>query len=308
MITTEKTVYGDWGNCIRLSNGTIEVITTLDIGPRIVRYSFIGGENLLHEDPKGEFTATCPTYSEYFDADKWRVYGGHRLWLAPEVMPRSYSPDNNPMEYKEIENGVRVIQPVQKGNNVQLSIDITLNDNDNRVNLKHSIKNCSLWTMEFAPWAITAFTTGGVEYVPQTTEDMGFIPNRTMAFWAFDKFNDSRFELGEKYIKLVSDPEAKTPFKYGINNLCGYATFFAKNNLFVKYFTHQPGIRYPDNGCSYETYTNSAFTELETLGEYKKVLPDETVTHSEQWDLYENVEAPKNEGEMDLIVEKYIKK
>ena len=32
-------------NCLRLSNGQVEVVVTTDIGPRIVRYAFIGGEN-----------------------------------------------------------------------------------------------------------------------------------------------------------------------------------------------------------------------------------------------------------------------
>ena len=36
-------------NCLKLSNGQVEVVVTTDIGPRIIRYAFVGGENILGE-------------------------------------------------------------------------------------------------------------------------------------------------------------------------------------------------------------------------------------------------------------------
>ncbi len=39
-------------NCLRLSNGEIELIVTTDVGPRVIGYSFVGGENVLGEDPQ----------------------------------------------------------------------------------------------------------------------------------------------------------------------------------------------------------------------------------------------------------------
>ena len=34
-------------NCIRLANDSVEVVITTAIGPRIIRYAFLGGDNLL---------------------------------------------------------------------------------------------------------------------------------------------------------------------------------------------------------------------------------------------------------------------
>ena len=47
----EKIAYFNQPNCYKLSNGTVEVIVTTDIGPRIIRYGFQGEENLLAEVP-----------------------------------------------------------------------------------------------------------------------------------------------------------------------------------------------------------------------------------------------------------------
>ena len=45
----EKTEYKGWPNCYRVTNGEIELIVTGDIGPRIIRFGFVGGQNLFKE-------------------------------------------------------------------------------------------------------------------------------------------------------------------------------------------------------------------------------------------------------------------
>src|SRR5882672_3433844 len=45
----EKVEYKGWKNNLKLSNGTVELIATLDVGPRIIRYAHVGGENVLKE-------------------------------------------------------------------------------------------------------------------------------------------------------------------------------------------------------------------------------------------------------------------
>ena len=77
-------------NCVRISNGMVELIVAAEIGPRILRYGFIGEENILGELPPGD--------AERADRDAWKPWGGHRLWAAPEARPRTYAPDNEPVE------------------------------------------------------------------------------------------------------------------------------------------------------------------------------------------------------------------
>src|SRR5688572_6636888 len=90
----ETISYQGWENCYRLNNGTLEVIVTADVGPRIIHFGFIGGENVFKQFPddmgqKG--------------GNEYRFYGGHRIWHAPENRPRTYAPDNDPVDHFELD-------------------------------------------------------------------------------------------------------------------------------------------------------------------------------------------------------------
>jgi len=58
----------------------------------------------------------------------------------------------------------------------------------------------------------------------------------------------------------------------------------------VKRFPYIEGATYPDCGCNFETYTAGDFMEVETLAPLTKLQPNESVTHIEQWYLF-NVEG-----------------
>ena len=88
----EKVSYRGWSNCHRLANDEVELIVTGDVGPRVIRFAPVGGDNLFKEfdDMMGRT-----------DDEEWLIYGGHRFWHAPEEKPRTYYPDNAPVEVTE---------------------------------------------------------------------------------------------------------------------------------------------------------------------------------------------------------------
>ena len=88
-VKIEKTAYGGWPNCYRLSNGDVEVIATTDVGPRIIRYGFPGGQNLMKEFADQMGRTGEPT---------WQARGGHRIWMAPEDGVLSYALDNSTVQ------------------------------------------------------------------------------------------------------------------------------------------------------------------------------------------------------------------
>jgi hypothetical protein len=47
-----------------------------------------------------------------------------------------------------------------------------------------------------------------------------------------------------------------------------------------------PLQRYPDFGCSFETFTHDEMLELETLGPLCRVSPRKWIEHTEYWALY----------------------
>lgn len=51
-VKVQKTEYKGWTNCYRVSNGEIELIVTGDVGPRVIRFGFVGGQNLFKEFPE----------------------------------------------------------------------------------------------------------------------------------------------------------------------------------------------------------------------------------------------------------------
>ncbi|HEV2690204.1 MAG TPA: hypothetical protein VGV35_16715, partial [Bryobacteraceae bacterium] len=88
-VKIEKTQYQGWPNCYRISNGEIELVVTTDVGPRIMRYAFVGGRNIFKEfeDQMGKSGEST-----------WQPRGGHRLWIAPEDAVLSYALDNSTIQ------------------------------------------------------------------------------------------------------------------------------------------------------------------------------------------------------------------
>src|SRR5437867_3326516 len=41
--------YGGWPRCVRLANERVELVVTTDVGPRIIRFGYRGGENVFAE-------------------------------------------------------------------------------------------------------------------------------------------------------------------------------------------------------------------------------------------------------------------
>src|ERR1051325_11457889 len=50
-VKIEKKDYKGWPNSYWISNGEVELVITTDIGPRIMRYGFTGGQNVFKEFP-----------------------------------------------------------------------------------------------------------------------------------------------------------------------------------------------------------------------------------------------------------------
>ena len=51
VVKVDKIEYQGWKNCYRVTNGEIELIVTGDVGPRVIRFGFVGGQNLFKEFP-----------------------------------------------------------------------------------------------------------------------------------------------------------------------------------------------------------------------------------------------------------------
>ena len=304
MIQTKELNFGIYGKCLSISNGKIEVYVTLDFGPRICRCAFVDGENFFKEFEdfgKGSYLGDDCKFGDNTFFNR----GGHRFWLSPEANPRTSYPDNKPIEYTLTPNGAVFVQPPQEANDVWLSIEVAMCEDENKLTVTHNAKNIGYWPKEFSTWAISVSAVGGTEIIPQNTTNTGLLPNRFLSLWPYTKLNDSRLSIGDKYIRIVHNPEIENALKIGLMQEHPWAMYFHHGDLFVKTYEPIPGAKYPDNNCTYETYVCGSFIELETLGELKLAKEGETNSHSETWYLYENVNVPQTDEEIDSLASKY---
>ena len=287
-VETVKVTYGGWPNCVRLRNGLVELVVTTDVGPRIIRFGFIGGENELCEI--GPDLGLAGGY-------EWRLYGGHRLWHGPEDRERTYEPDNGPVSWEKIPGGIKTIQDVEPRTGIRKVMEISLSPEGSVVNILHRLTNEGALPVELFVWGITAMAPGGKEVVPQTRRDTGLLPNRVVSLWPYSRLDDPRVHWGERYITLVQNPELEGTPDGGVLHEDGWAAYFNHNHLFIKRYLHACGARYPDFGVSYETYVNETILELETLAPLVRLAPGERTEHEEEWELFDNVEMPSDDEE-----------
>ena len=172
--------YKYYGRVVAISNGVIEAFVTVDLGPRIIRFGFVDGQNIMNANRDEFVSLTDEKYEAYFGkGKKWENFGGHRLWISPESLPDTYYPDCNPVEYEVLGNTVIFTPPAQTENGIALSMEISMSEDTSEMTVLHKGKNIGEETREFALWALSVMTAGGVEIIPQNTCDTGLLPNRS---------------------------------------------------------------------------------------------------------------------------------
>jgi hypothetical protein len=295
-VKIEKTAYKGWPNCYRISNGVVELIVTSDIGPRVMRYAFVGGQNLFKE-----FAEQLGKSGE----KDYQLRGGHRLWVAPERLATTWALDNGPVKISIKGSVLEATEPVDSAG-VEKKITIKLSPSGSEVEVIHQIKNTTPWAVEFAPWALTMMAPGGraiTGFPPRGKHPEVLLPTNPLVMWAYTDLSDKRWLITKKYLTLKQDPKISDPQKIGLFNSNTWAGYLLGSDLFLKSTKADPKSTYPDFGCSFETFTNADMLEMETLGPYGPVESGKSVVHVEHWSLHKNVKiAAWTDGELDRVI------
>ena len=129
--------YQGWDDCWRMSNGTVDLVVVPQVG-RIMRYGFIGQDNMLWENPDlpGLVSPGPGT---------WLNYGGDKVWPWPQdqwksVTGRDWPP---PVGVEEVGHRVerigprtlRLTSPELRGYGVRIVRDISLAPTGSRVTM-----------------------------------------------------------------------------------------------------------------------------------------------------------------------------
>jgi hypothetical protein len=297
-VKIEKTNYQGWPNSFRISNGEVELVITSDVGPRIMRYAFVGGQNLFKE-----FQETLGKSGE----PAWVMRGGHRIWFAPEDRVKTYAPDNEPVKIA-IKGGVlEATQPVEPLTGLEKQIIVKMAAKGTGVEVVHNLRNTNKSPFELAPWALTMMAQGGVGihgFPPRGTHPEVLAPTNPLVMWAFTNLADPRWKYTKKYLMLRQDPANADPQKLGSFNRNTWGAYLLGTDLFVKHYRagESPSV-HPDFGCSFETFTNADFLELETMGPPAKLAPNAVARHVETWTLHKNVRIRAwDDAELDRVL------
>ena len=297
----EHISYGGWKNCLRLSNGTIELIITTDVGPRIIRCGTVGGPNFFkeHASRMGKTKENAGT--------EWADFGGHRLWHAPEVASRTYALDYDPVDWEWKDGELILRQKTEPESGFAKEIRIRLLSD--RVELMHRLINKNPWAIEVAPWCLSVMAQGGRVIVPQEpyiAHGERFDPARPLILWSFTRMDDVRYTWGDRFIQLKQDDSIPTKQKFGAGNRQGWAAYHLGKQLFVKTFDYFENCTYPDFGSNCEFFTMPGFLEVETLGPLTKIEPEAWVDHRETWFIFDAVDLPLQEPELYTAMEPYL--
>jgi hypothetical protein len=307
-LTVETVPWGGWQNNLRLANEHIELIITLDVGPRILYMapsggaSHAGSTDIAEATGSGQTTISIATGDNLFAVfteqsggtgeSNFRIRGGHRFWIAPESDesdPFTYFPDNAPVAWELLGEGHVRLRPAEEtANGFQKEIELRLHAGSSRLEIIHRVTNISTASRELAPWALSVMAPGGTAIVPQPplgSHPADLLPNRSIILWPYTDLKDPRLHLGSGFITLQQDV-TRGPIKIGLAHPGGWAAYARGGVLFVKHFSFAPDATYPDMGCNCELFTNEQMIEVESLGPLQTVAPGQIVEHHETWQLY----------------------
>lgn len=297
--------YRGWKNNLLLSNGDVELIATLDVGPRVICYRRPGGFNVMknYADQMGGAGEA-----------EWQIRGGHRFWLAPEDLTRTYFPDNRPVSYVQTgPNAVKLIPPPEAEYGVQKEMHLALEPSGTRAQVTLRVTNVGDKPTTLAPWGPTVLAPGGVEIIPlpakaphpghpknaRSPDDYG--PNQELILWPYFDFTDTRWTFGSRYILLRQDVN-KGPTKIGLAHRMGWVAYLNSHTLFVKRFDYREGAVYPDRGTRYQTFSYQEMLEMETVGELVTLKPGEAAELVESWELFADVPDVATEADVDRVI------
>jgi hypothetical protein len=276
------------GAALTLATGALEVTVTTAVGPRVVAFRPAGGRrrNVFLEFPANE--RRC--HGLY-------LRGGHRLWHAPEHIVRTYQPDDDPLTIRRLPRGVALTAPPEPLTGLQKGMAIEL-AGERTVVVTHTLANRGRRAVACAPWAVTMLRAGGygvLPLLPKGSHERGdLLPEYALVPWSYTDLSLPFWDLHRDFIGL-DVRRAKVAQKLGLTRYPGWSAYWLDGVTFVKFTKLVRGGVYPDHGSSFETFTNGAMLEFETLGPLGRLAPGKKFVHVEYWTLLPGLPRPDSD-------------
>ena len=266
-----KVAWEGYEDCYRCVVGDTTLIIAAGFGPRILSLSTDGTGNILFVDTEKKL-----------GRGDWRIYGGHRLWIAPETEV-TYAPDNAACLVEEGDGFLSVSSVDQR---LGITKTMTIACEDGLIRIDHTILNEGDTLVTGAVWALTCVNNAGTAFFPWGTGGPGSSWDlKKVVYWR--RWMDHSTDIDDAQFKPTDDLFLVTPAgrEGKVGSACreGFIGVSAEGFTFIKTFDRMPVDTYPDDNCAAECYVGPHFTELETLGPLVTFSPGEPQTHSERW-------------------------
>lgn len=280
--------YKGW-NAVELATSAARLVIPRDIGPRVIDFGLQGQANLFlnRDEEMGRSGET-----------QFQMRGGHRFWIAPEHPVRTPELDNAAIGIEAVgEQGVLLKSPLDSTNRTYKEIELSF-ISERTVRVEHRVTNKNAWPIEIAPWALSVMNIGGYLTIPLPAKrpfgPQDLLPSNALILWPYTDFSASQWEFHPSFIGV--DAVGTIPVqKMGVRQTAHWAAYWQPEGTFIKAFRPLPGASYPDEGSTFETYFCHEFLEVESLGTFGAVAPDQTVSHLEYWGLLAGLPKPDSE-------------
>ena len=187
---------------IRLASPHLWVEVLAAAGPRIVRFGLDGDStNALAETPGIGWQTPHGRYE---------LFGGHRLWFAPEDPDRVAVPDDAGLVIQREDEGLRLIGRMEPGTGLVRTIAVQLSPTGPTATVRHELANHGSTAIELAPWSITQLPLGGRVILPQRPAVHGHAvrPNRAFVLWPYTSWDDPRLTLRDGVVVWTPSGQA----------------------------------------------------------------------------------------------------
>ena len=263
------------GRMLFLTDGKTEIGCALEFGIRVSHLSVAGMENIYYEQP-----ADCS--DGLITEDGWKLYGGHRIWNTPED-DTCNCPDNDPVEYELLEDGVILKQKEEPWRHIEKEIKIRFLG-DGRIEVTNLVRNVSGKAIDTAAWGVNTLSGGNVDVDFIPADSVSGVPGRYISLWGTTNIADERLTWSRNHLSAVYKP-IKDYFKLGMYTKAETAVYENKGQRFTLGFGSDQFNAYPDNGCNFELFMHHDFIEMESLGKVMHLSKGECATHTEYWKI-----------------------
>ena len=272
--------------CTRISNGTTDVVVAPSSGGRLLAYA-LDGKNILYRHPEPDPTKIKP-------GRRIRMLAG-RFDIGPEIHPTHKIPRRDLLwrgEWSLKQTGpmsVRITSQKCPATGVQITRELTLDDNSSHLLVRQTMTNVSDKTTRWCFWSRTLAKGGGICMVPLNPKSK-FPKGYARYVWG----------KGVKRRILTEDPEeprinvvgnlvtleavGEKSLKIGCDSDGEWMAYACDGMLFVKRFRYFPGAVYNDAlGFSVAVYLTGDMCELEPISPEAPLKPGESYTYDEEW-------------------------